>query len=289
MSTITVERAAAPRTTDTAGAGAVATITRVLLGGVAFAAGLVGVAMLIAPRSTGTFFSWGLAPAPLAAFVGACYVASALVFGWAAWVEPWVGQRGLCVAVLGLAAPTLVATAHHRDVFDFGRWQAIAWVVLFVASVFSFGTLDLRRRRDRSTSPFAFGPAARLILGAVSVVYAAAAAVLWAWPGTVSDYGPITAGPLGLRFVGSWAAFLALTAAYAATHPRLDEARLAVATLVVFPLATLFATVAHTEELRSRPAAISVAALVALAVAGLSVLSGRPRLMVPPTRGGAVR
>ena len=287
MSTITIEGAAAPTTTPTA--SAVATITRILLGGVAFAAGLVGVAMLIAPRSTGTFFSWGLAPAPLAAFVGACYVASALVFGWAAWKEPWVGQRGLCVAVLGLATPTLVATAHHRDVFDFGRWQAVAWVVLFGASVSCFGTLVLRRRRDRPSSPFAYGPVARVVLVAVSAIYAAAAVVLWAWPGTVSDDGPITAGPLGLRFVGSWAAFLALTAAYAAMHPRIDEARLAVAALVVFPLAASFAAVAHTEELRARPAAVTVAGLVALAVGGLSVLSGGRNMVPPPTRGGAVR
>ena len=58
-----------------------------------------------------------------------------------------------------------------------------------------------------------------LVLAALGVVYAAVAVIMWAWPGEVSEHGPITAGPLGLRFVGSWAAFLALTAAYAATAP----------------------------------------------------------------------
>ena len=285
MSTTTIERAAAQRTAATRAEA----ITRWLLGGVAFAAGLVGVAMLLAPRSTGRFFSWSLSPAPLAAFVGACYVASALIFGWAAWKGRWVGQRGLCTAVLGLAAPTLVATVRHHDVFDFGRWQAVAWVLLFIASVTSFGLLVLTRRRERSACPFAYGTAARTLLAALGVVYAAVAVVMWAWPGAVSEHGPATAGPLGLRFVGSWAAFLALTAAYAARHPRWDEARLPVATLVVFPLAMLLATVAHADELRSRPAAVVVGGLLALTVAGLSVLSAGPRVVSPPTRGGAVR
>ena len=97
--------------------------------------------MLLWPGSTGRYFSWRLSPAPVASFVGACYVASAIVFGWAAAVRSWSAQRGLCASVLGLAAPTLVVTAAHREVFDFGRWQAVAWIVLFAASVTSFATL----------------------------------------------------------------------------------------------------------------------------------------------------
>ena len=288
MSAPTDERAREQGTAD-GGPRSVARITRFLLGGVAFAAGLVGLAMLVAPRSTGTYFSWALAPTPLASFVGACYVASALVFGWAAWKESWTGQRGLCVAVLGLAAPTLVATMRHRDVFDFGRWQAVAWIVLFAASVSSFGTLAVRRRRQPSSSPFALGAASRVVLCVLGVAYAAVAVVLWALPGAVSEHGPVAAGPLGLRFVGSWAAFLALTAIYGATHPRLDEARVPAATLVVFPLVTLLVTVAHAEDLRARPGALTAAGLLALTIAGLFVLSGGPRVVSPPTRGGAVR
>ena len=123
----------------------------------------------------------------------------------------------------------------------------------------------------------------------LGVAYAAVAVVLWALPGAVSEHGPVAAGPLGLRFVGSWAAFLALTAIYGATHPRLDEARVPAATLVVFPLVTLLVTVAHAEDLRARPGALTAAGLLALTIAGLFVLSGGPRVVSPPTRGGAVR
>src|SRR5215217_7608347 len=101
------------------------TLARTLCALVALAAGIVGVLMLIVPDSTDRYFSWALGPAPLAAVVGACYVASAAVFGGAAIRAGWPGLRPLCVAVFGLTVPTLVATVHHRHVFDFSRWQAV--------------------------------------------------------------------------------------------------------------------------------------------------------------------
>lgn len=263
-----------------AGAG----VTRALMAGVALAAAIVGVAMLVAPGSTGRYFSWELAPAPLAALVGACYVASALVFGWAAFGERWAGQRGLVSTVLGLAAPTLVATVRHRDVFDFGRWQAVAWVVLFAASVTSFGTLALARGRAEVVSGPVLRAWARGALITVAVVYGGAAVVLWADPYWVSAHGPVAAGPLGLRFVGSWAAFLAIGAAYAAGHPRWEEARMNVAALGVFPLAALATTLLHLDDLRSgRPTMLWVATLAALTtVAAAVAVAGRAARVVSP-------
>src|SRR5207247_6215884 len=40
-------------------------LLRILLAGVAVAAGLTGLLLLVLPGSAGRFFSWGLAPAPL--------------------------------------------------------------------------------------------------------------------------------------------------------------------------------------------------------------------------------
>ncbi len=200
-----------------AASGTATAVTRCLLGGVAFAAGVVGVAMLAWPGSTGRFFSWQLAPPALAAFVGACYVASALVFGRAAASRSWPAQRGLCVAVLGLAAPTLIVTAVHRDVFDFERWQAVAWVALFATSVASFGSLVLLRPAEPAAGPRLPAPA-RVVLVATGFAYGTVAVVLWTAPHAVASHGPIAAGPMGLRFVGSWAAFLALCAVRAARH-----------------------------------------------------------------------
>ena len=265
--------------------------TRGLLGGVAVAAGIVGIAMLLWPGSTGRYFSWQLSPAPVASLVGAFYVASAIVFGWAASFRSWTVQHGLCTSVLGLAAPTLVVTAMHVEVFDFGRWQAIAWVFLFGASVTSFAMLVLVRGRPEPSADD--GPdlpnAARAALAVLAVVYGAVAVVLWVAPSAVSQHGPIVAGPLGLRFVGAWAAFLAMTARHAGVHGSRAASRLPIATLVAFPLAGLVATLGHIGELRAAPAAVLLAALAALAGGGLSVQRAGRKVVVPTTRGGAVR
>jgi hypothetical protein len=47
----------------------------------------------------------------------------------------------LAAAVLAFTVPTLVATYLHRDIFDFSRLMAIAWVVLFIASPITFALL----------------------------------------------------------------------------------------------------------------------------------------------------
>jgi hypothetical protein len=210
---------------------------RVLLAGVAVAAGIVGVAMLVAPGSTGTYFSWPINPPGVAGLIAGCYVASAVIFGWAAWRERWAGQRGLCVAVLGLAAPTLVATFRHHETFDFDRWQAVAWVVLFIASLTSFGTLVLRRPAAPARGPRLAAPA-RVALVIAAVAYGALAMVLWAHPGLID------AGPMGVRYIGSWAAFLAIGAAHAAARPEWEAARLNVAALGLLPLAAIAGAVA---------------------------------------------
>ena len=55
--------------------------------------------------------------------------------------RPAVEVRGLAAAVLAFTVPTVVATYLHRDIFDFSRLMAMAWVVLFVASPITFALL----------------------------------------------------------------------------------------------------------------------------------------------------
>ena len=271
--------------------GAGVAVTRSLLGGVAFAAGVVGVAMLLWPGSTGRYFSWRLSPAPVASFVGAFYAASAIVFGWAASFRSWTTQRGLCASVLGLAAPTLVVTAMHGEVFDFARWQAVAWIFLFAASLTSFALLVLVRGRPARTRADGadLPPAARAALSLLALTYGTVAVVLWLAPGAVSDHGPITSGAMGLRFLGSWAAFLGLCAHYAAVHGSRAATRVPVAALVAFPIAGAVATIAHVDDLRVAPTVGLLTALAALAFTGLSVQRAGRRVVFPTTRGGAVR
>ena len=162
--------------------------------------------------------------------------------------------------------------------------------MLFVASVISFGTLLL----VRPTAPVGGGsplPAwGRTVSALPALTYGAVAVALWLAPGVVSDHGPVPAGPMGLGFVGSWAAFLALCAAFTPVrHHPWKAVRVRIAALVVFPAAGLASVLASLEGLRIAPATAVATGLGLLTIGGLSVgWSGR-RVELPTTRGGAVR
>jgi hypothetical protein len=255
-----------------------ASLSRALCALVALAAGIVGTIVLVAPGSTDRYFSWGISPSSLAALVGGFYVASALVFGWAA-RGSWRGQRGLCVAVFGLTLPTLVATLHYREVFDFGRWQAVLWLGLFIASPLLFGLALLAGRRgggatDPPPDSAHLRPWARGVLAATATVYGGMALLLWCAPAAVASHGPIAAGPMAIRFVAAWAAFLGVLAAYAAVHSRWDAARLPVVALVAWPLAGLAAALTRVDQLGSgAPRALYLAGLIVLAILAAGVLA----------------
>ncbi|MGH9025626.1 MAG: hypothetical protein ACRDWD_05830 [Acidimicrobiia bacterium] len=249
-------------------------VVRVLFAIVAVAAGTAGVVMVVAPDDTDRYFSWPIGPPPLAALVGAFYVASAVVFGRAAAREDWAGSRGLCFGVLALTLPTLVATTRHRDVFDFGRWQAVAWVALFIASPIAYGTiLVLQRGR-------VVGAGARLprlvVLAAVieATAYAALALGLWVAPSSLEGNSPFALPGLSGRFLGCWAAFLAVLAAFVALRNRWNEARTPLLALTLWPAGALFAAFRSWGDLApSERRAGYVAAAVVLTVVGAGMLA----------------
>jgi hypothetical protein len=236
-------------------------------------AGGFGVAMFVAPRSTDRYFSWPIGPPPLAAAVGACYVASAVVFAWAAAREDWPGTRGLCWGALALTVPTLVSTARHHDVFDFSRWLAIAWVVLFVAGPCVFAAMLLMYHAPDASQARDLTPTTRAVVAVLGLVYATATSVLWFVPSAVSGNSPFPLAGMGARFLGSWAAFLATLAGYSVVRGRFREARTPLLALTVFPLAVLVAGLVRLDDLRSgaRRAAY-VTALVVLAAAAFAAL-----------------
>jgi hypothetical protein len=226
------------------------------------AAGMVGAALVLVPGATGSFFAWGLKPIPLAAFAGGVYVGSAAVYALGLRASRREAQ-GLVVAASVLSVSVLTATVTHLDVFDFGRLQAWAWVALFGA----FGTVTtaLAIRGPWRREPGARLPAfARALLGLAAAGLAAAAVALWIDPAAFS------LPPLGGRFAGSWAAMLAVLAAWPAVRDRLDEARLPALALVALPAGALLAALRTSAEPRY------IAALLLIVYAGLIVLSVAP-------------
>jgi hypothetical protein len=253
---------------------------------VAVVAGFVGVVMLVAPGSTGDYFSWPIGPEPVARLVGGFYVASAVVFGLAALEDDWTAARGLCAGVLALTLPTLVATVEHHDVFDFGRWQALAWVGLFLSSPIAFGTLLWANRGEAVDGGARLPALARAELALLSAAYAALAVILWFSLTWASAHSPFAVGGMGGRFLGCWAAFLATLAAYAAWRGRWREARATVLALVAFPLGGLLAAGLGVDNLApaGRRLAYLCSLVVLAAVAGVIGASGARRAAGGPRR-----
>ena len=251
------------------------------------AAGLVGIALLAVPASTGSFFSWGLSPAPLAAFAGGVYVASAIVYA-VALPAPWRAVRGLVVGAVVLSLSVIAVTFGHLDIFDFDRLQAWAWVTLFIAfALLTMGILWFGEEEepDGEAPPLARG--ARALLGVVAVLLGALAIALWADPTGLAEPSPFDLPPLGGRFAGCWIALVAVLCGWAAARNRTDEAWLPALGLAALPTGALIAGLRTIDHLDPAGAtAAYLAGLALLAACGATVLVSLRRT---PTRERAAR
>lgn len=245
-------------------------ILRTLLGGVALAAGITGVVLLTSPADTGGFFSWDLEPAPLAALIGGSYLASLLVFG-VALRASWVEVRGLAIGTLALTLPMLLSTFTHLGVFDFDRWQAWGWVVLFMASPLAFGMVILGLRGEAEGSGGWPAPWAMLVAGVLAVIFLAVAVLLWIDPSRVAGtLFPFDLPPFGGRVLGCWVSFLAFLAGWIATHTR-EESWIPALGLTAFSAGALVGAIVTLDDLQ--PAGIYVAVLGVLTIVNWVVLT----------------
>jgi hypothetical protein len=199
---------------------------------VALAAGISALLLLGWPGSTGQTFSWLLRPDAAAALIGACYLVSAIVFGIGC-TRPWTEIRAICVAVYGLVLPTMVETFLHLHVFDFSRWQALLWVVLFVAAPPAI-TIVLWSQRGRPITQGAplVGWTRAILVGAAPVFAVAAGALLIApTRDAISDHAPFALVGLTGSYLGAWCAFASILCGWTAWRNSRIEARLALPTL----------------------------------------------------------
>ena len=253
---------------------------------VAVVAGIVGVVMLVAPGSTGDYFSWELGPPPLASLVGGLYVASTVVFGLAIG-QAWGAVRGLVAGVLALTLPTLAATLIHSEVFDFSRPVAVIWLILFVASPLTYGSILVSRRALRVGGGPPLRAAARLSLGALAVALAAFGVLTWVDLTAAEELVPFALAPMGGKFLGAWSLFLAVLAAWPAAMGGRDEARLPLIGLVAYALGGLGAGLRSFGDLDETTRWPWLAVFVVIAVLAGGVLT-RSASVEPavPTREG---
>jgi hypothetical protein len=243
---------------------------------VAVVAGIVGVVMLVAPGSTDDYFSWALGPPPLASLVGGLYVASTVVFGLAIG-RRWGEVRGLVAGVLGLTLPTLTATLVHSEVFDFGRPVAVIWLLLFIASPATYGTILFLRRREPVVPGPPLSGGLRLALGALAALLVALAVLTWVDRSAVEELVPFALAPMGGAFLGAWALFLAVLAGWAAGRGGRDEAWLPLVGLLAFALGAIVAAVRSWADLADGRRVGYVVALAVVAVlAGIALRRRAP-------------
>ena len=226
---------------------------------VAVAAGLVGLALLIVPASSGTFFAWGLKPGSLAAFAGGVYVGSAVLYA-AGLRASWRQARPLVAAAAVLSVSVCVITVAHLEPFDFGRLQAWAWLVLFPGFALATCALLLVERREAGDhGGVDLVRWTRALLAVIAAALAAVGVGLWIDPAGLP--------PLGGRFAGSWTVMLGFLAGWAALANRRDEARLPALALIALPAGAL---VAALRTMEADPAQVSGFAL--LIACGAAVL-----------------
>lgn len=258
---------------------------------VAVVAGIAGTVMLVAPKDTDRYFSWPIGPPPLAALVGGFYLASAVTFALLAVRRDWPASRGICFGILAFTLPTLAATVRHRDLFDWGRWQALAWVALFVGSPLAFTSFLYLQRGQRSAGGNPLPSWTRAVLAVVGAAYAALAVGLLFAPGRLqADASPFRLPGLSGRFIGAWCAFLAVVAVFAAGRNRSHEAAFPMLALVLWPVAGIVAAVRSFDDLQPSGRRTGyLLLLAALAVLALVAWAGGRRLRAPtPETGEAV-
>ncbi|HEX6235249.1 MAG TPA: hypothetical protein VFZ63_19125 [Jiangellaceae bacterium] len=244
------------------------TAARAGFASVVVAASVSGLALLVWPDETGEFFSWGLGPPPLASLVGGLYLASAVTFGVAIRL-PWRYARSLVAASVALTVPTLIATFIHLDVFDFSRWQAVAWLVLFIAAPLFWTTMLVVNRAAVPREERRVRWPSAVALLALAVLLVVLAIVLWIDPAAGPRVLPFEPSPLGGRFIGCWAAFLAVMATRAALRPA--EAKLPLIALVAYPLGALVAGLRSFSDLSPPGARWTYLAVLGLTAAVFGV------------------
>jgi hypothetical protein len=245
-----------------------------LFGIVAIAAGVSGVALIAFPAYTDAFFSWGLAPAPIAALVGGCYLAAALSYGLGIGLP--AARTGLLVGILTLSVPIFVVTMRHLDAFDFTRWQAWAWVVLFAAFpvAAAIGLLPAFRQPIEITAESRLSTWRRIVAAVIAIGLVAVAVLLW-FGGNGSL--PVRATEFGAELLGCWAFFVASLAVWVVLRPAVGSVPQRL-TIPAFGAAGLLGLARTWPAQDPGPARLWwIVGCVALLVCGLSLPKGAPR------------
>src|SRR5512132_401407 len=165
---------------------------------------------------TDDYFSWTIAPAQTAAFLGAAYWAAAVLFAWAAAQRSWQRIRIAAFAELTVAVLLLIATLVHLEKFHndlFGYFWISAYVLATPVLLYLTATTAGRGIPDERGAPI---PAwLRLALAAQGAIFAIYGIGLFISPSGFDGAWPWAVTPLTARAIGSFLLGFAVAAAVA--------------------------------------------------------------------------
>jgi predicted transporter len=251
------------------------------------AAGLVlvqGSILLAAHNDTSRYFSWTIAVPVTAAFLGAGYLAAAVLESAAARQSNWQRARIAVPGVLAFTTLTLAVTLVHLGTFHLSAASVLTraltwgWLAIYVGVPPVLAFLWSRQARAaRGMAPpdqrlpslvrVALGlqGAVMLVLGAALLAAPVQVARLWPWPLTA----------LTGRAVGAWLVGLGIIAAQSWYAGRREVAAAAFPAVIVYAALQLvvligFARSMHWDRAPVWCYLLFLAGLLAVGVAGLS-------------------
>lgn len=184
------------------------------------------------PTRTTEFFAWTIRPEMTPIIMGAGYGAGVYFFYRVSTVDRW---HEVAPVFLGIATFTwlmAVATVLHWENFNHAHHTTVLWVFLYaVTPILIPGLWAVNRRTDPgelATDDPRLPRPVRLVGGALGVVIAASAVVLFAAPGPMLGNWPWAVSPLTARILAGWFALLGVVNVAVARDPRWSAARILV-------------------------------------------------------------
>jgi len=246
-----------------------------------------GSILLAAHNNTARYFSWTIAVPVTAAFLGAGYLAAAVLEAAAARQRNWEQARIAVPGVLAFTTLTLVVTLVHLDKFHLSAASVLTraltwgWLAIYIGVPPVLAFLWWRQARAvPGTAPAGtpLPPPVRAALGVQGVVMLALGIALLAAPVQVARLWPWPLTALTGRAVGAWLVGLGIIVAQSWHANRRDTVAIVFPANIVYgalQLAVLagFAHSMHWDQVSAWCYLLFLASLLAVGIAGLTAVT----------------
>ncbi len=234
---------------------------------------IAGLLLFAGATRTEDYFSWTIAPAQTAAFLGAAYWAAAVLFSWASAQDEWGSLRIAFLPELTVAVLLLIATFAHVEKFH-GDLFGYFWIVVYaIATPILIYLLAMREPEAGDSTPREPMPAwLRLALLAQGAIFAVYGAGLFIAPASFDSAWPWALTPLTARAIASFLLGFAVAAWIAVSGNCLRRFRGAALTYAVLGALELLAVALHSSDFADGAGlplfALFFASVLAVGVAG---------------------